>query len=301
MACQCHMPDCGPVYTCLHVCLILWHARSQHLCRLLCTRAMFSNHRRAFERNDQPAEKRARRNIEDFLMSNTVSGRRTQLLVHAGASGSKDCAAVARPVVYPKNAARDLRRWPAAGVHVALQSQGRDPMLQPENQFGGAARGAFPPAPRASGAVAPGGQRPGLGFLQRAKQEAGGPLLPLGLWGDGCPCNWDRTESFEVVALSLPGQEGQFAGLRMPITALSRKSVAHPSVAHPVAYSGVMAIAAWSLGAAAVGAYPPSRHDGPLSGPATLAELPKQVRTWASRRPWWRFAVIGNFTRRPLA
>ncbi len=30
-------------------------------------------------------------------------------------------------------------------------------------------------------------------------------VLPLGLWGDGVPCNYDRSQSLEVFTLSLPG------------------------------------------------------------------------------------------------
>ena len=42
--------------------------------------------------------------------------------------------------------------------------------------------------------------------LEDCERAAQRPLLALGLWGDGVPCNWDRTESVETVSLNLPGR-----------------------------------------------------------------------------------------------
>ena len=49
------------------------------------------------------------------------------------------------------------------------------------------------------------------------------PMTPIGLWGDGVPCNWDRTESVEVISMNLPGQDGQWGPLRIPLVAISNK------------------------------------------------------------------------------
>ena len=38
-------------------------------------------------------------------------------------------------------------------------------------------------------------------------------LIGLGIWGDGCPCNWDRTRSLEVLSMNLPGTTGEFKNL----------------------------------------------------------------------------------------
>ena len=44
--------------------------------------------------------------------------------------------------------------------------------------------------------------------LLRAHAEACEPardpatILPLGLWSDGVPCNWDRSQSLEIIALT---------------------------------------------------------------------------------------------------
>ena len=49
-------------------------------------------------------------------------------------------------------------------------------------------------------------------------------LLGVGLWGDGTPCNWDRTESVEIFSLNLPGLVGHEGQLRIPIVAIKKKT-----------------------------------------------------------------------------
>ena len=48
-----------------------------------------------------------------------------------------------------------------------------------------------------------------IAHLEKAKSELGmattAPILGLGLWMDGVPCNWDRTDSLEVFSLNFPG------------------------------------------------------------------------------------------------
>ena len=48
-------------------------------------------------------------------------------------------------------------------------------------------------------------------------------LLAVGLWTDGVPCNWDRTQSLEVVSMSFPGLTNKDALLRIPICILNKK------------------------------------------------------------------------------
>ena len=60
--------------------------------------------------------------------------------------------------------------------------------------------------------------------LRRACQELGEPrLLPLGVWGDGIPCNWDRTQSIELIAWSMPGLVDKLGQMRIPFTAINQK------------------------------------------------------------------------------
>ena len=60
--------------------------------------------------------------------------------------------------------------------------------------------------------------------LLRAHAEAREPardpatILPLGLWSDGVPCNWDRCQSLESIALTLPS----IPGYRFPLFCIKK-------------------------------------------------------------------------------
>ena len=54
-----------------------------------------------------------------------------------------------------------------------------------------------------------------LAHLNDVEAKTGETMLGLGLWGDGVPCNWDRTGSLDCVSLNLPGLEGKWANLRL--------------------------------------------------------------------------------------
>ena len=43
-------------------------------------------------------------------------------------------------------------------------------------------------------------------------------LFPLGIWSDGVPCNFDRTQSLEVVAMSFPS----LPGIRVPLFVIKK-------------------------------------------------------------------------------
>ena len=53
-----------------------------------------------------------------------------------------------------------------------------------------------------------------------ACEPARGPatILPLGLWSDGVPCNWDRSQSLEIIALTLPS----IPGYRFPLFCIKK-------------------------------------------------------------------------------
>lgn len=99
--------------------------------------------------------------------------------------------------------------------------------------------------------------------LQSCKAELGldqaSLLIPVGLWGDGAPCNWDRSESLEVFTLSFPGVDpnNKAAKIRMPLCAVNHKfTVSHNT------FDDILEIVAWSLQMCALGQFPASRHDG---------------------------------------
>ena len=91
---------------------------------------------------------------------------------------------------------------------------------------------------------------------QSCEQQAGCRLLGLGLWADGTPCNWDRSETVETLCLNFPGLTGDYKNLRITVTALSHKNVCANT------WTDINAIVKWSLQILATGQWPTCRHDG---------------------------------------
>lgn len=81
-------------------------------------------------------------------------------------------------------------------------------------------------------------------------------LIPLGIWGDGCPANWDRTESIEVWSLNFPGI-GAWQNLRLPLTVISKKNVSCQNT-----FDDCFEVLAWSMRHLAIGRFPSCRHNG---------------------------------------
>jgi hypothetical protein len=78
----------------------------------------------------------------------------------------------------------------------------------------------------------------------------------VGLWCDGVPCNWDRTESLEIVTINLPGLEGSDSLLRIPITAMNKKFMVKFET-----YDDILEIVAWSFQQLLLGTHSSQRHD----------------------------------------
>ena len=95
-----------------------------------------------------------------------------------------------------------------------------------------------------------------LEHLNSCEEAAGCILLGLGLWGDECPCNWDRSESLAVLSLSFPGLAGAFKSLRVPITCFGEKQKG------PHTWHDIMSVVKWSLEILATGQPAGARHDG---------------------------------------
>lgn len=94
--------------------------------------------------------------------------------------------------------------------------------------------------------------------LQRACDELRVPeLLGVGLWLDGVPCNWDRTQSIEVVTMSLPGLAGRSANFRVPLTLINKRfCIKHKTL------DDILEVLSWSFRCLAGGVMPSCRHDG---------------------------------------
>ena len=76
-------------------------------------------------------------------------------------------------------------------------------------------------------------------------------LLPLSLWLDGVSLKYDRSESLEVITISLPHLGGSMSNMQLPTTALYKSHMGKD-----VTLDGMMAVVAWSLTSLAEGVYP---------------------------------------------
>ena len=95
-----------------------------------------------------------------------------------------------------------------------------------------------------------------LDHVERAEVAAGVGLLPLGLWGDGVPCQWDRAESIEAISLNLPGQCDEYKQLRLPLVSFPKKFTSTNT------WLDIFEVLSWSFRALASGISPRHRHDG---------------------------------------
>lgn len=91
--------------------------------------------------------------------------------------------------------------------------------------------------------------------LERAELAEQTELLGIGLWADGTPCNWDRSEAVETLSMNLPGLVGEYSQLRIPIVALGKKHVSEHT------WHDIHDVVKWSLMVLVSGSYPTERHD----------------------------------------
>ena len=80
-------------------------------------------------------------------------------------------------------------------------------------------------------------------------------VVPLGLWIDGTPCNFDRSESLESVCINFPGNAANRA-MRIPVTAITKRHLLKEE-----SFDEILQIVAWSFRCLAEGKYPTCRHD----------------------------------------
>lgn len=82
-------------------------------------------------------------------------------------------------------------------------------------------------------------------------------LIAYGLWGDGVPCNWDRSQAMDMFTLNMPGLPEASHELRLPIVALNKKFVLADGT-----FDDICTVIAWSFKQCALGTMPSVRHDG---------------------------------------
>ena len=176
-------------------------------------------HKRAYESGDIPAAKRLRANFQDLYASNLLTAKRTQELLNDGAAaGATDCNTFVKQL--SSNTARNMRRkflknnpWPDDYVFDVpclnrktnkIVTSKMSMILMSEVLEGMADRGDV-----ASMYCRESMDPNTLKHVKACEAKAGCRLAAVSLWGDGAPCNWDRTESLEVFAWHLIGLPGE--------------------------------------------------------------------------------------------
>lgn len=179
---------------------------------------MESKHQRAYS-FAVPAAKRLRHNITDLFSSNLVSAERAQELFNdANAAGDKECRSFVRPRT-GKNIARGLQRrllknvaWPDPYIATIRYldpktnkpTRGPIALMLPSEVLNKAAEVGDIEALYGRHMVDP----KTLEHLEMCERACGQRLVGLGIWGDGAPCNWDRTESLEAFTFNIIGIKG---------------------------------------------------------------------------------------------
>ena len=228
--------------------------------------SMLSKSKRPYDASEMSPGKRLRANVVDLYANNVLAASRCQELINdasgAGASGLGDLRRQRS-----QNTSRFLRKafekrsqWPKdywAQVRVKKPKTDEEEwswcaLCLPHEYLQMLARlGDREVLHDRAGLAAA-----SLAHLQSCEAKAGQQLVAMGLWGDGVPTQWDRTETVEAVSLNLPGQSGKWAPMRLPVTAFPRRRVSENT------WDDVLSVVAWSLQHAAVGVHPSCRHDG---------------------------------------
>ena len=226
---------------------------------------MYSKHKRPYESESLAPNKRLRSNLQDIFSSNQLSGKRTQELINDIAdAGNEELEALRGRVGGHssrklKSAFLKRNQWPSLywarirvlNVRTAVEEYQQCAFILPHEYLGVLAKlgtmdmlldkSGLDPVSRA--------------HLDQCERRAGEALIPVGLWGDGVPVNWDRTESVETVSLNLPGQAGAHKDLRLPVTGVPHKQFGEHT------WDDIMEVVAWSLNHAAANTRPNCRHD----------------------------------------
>ena len=225
------------------------------------------------DRSNVPPAKRLRQNVVDLFLGNDISGQRAASIFRdaaaAGASHFQDLARIGSRPGAGRNQCRDILRavvkrtaWPklyVAPVRVWNRKRQQEetvdmPFLLPHELLHALLK-------RGSKATLLGQEgmcEETRAHMQRACDELRATeLLGVGLWLDGVPCNWDRTESLEVVTMSLPGLTGRLGNIRLPLTVINKVfCIKHKTL------DDILSVISWSFRSLAEGIMPSCRHDG---------------------------------------
>jgi hypothetical protein len=234
---------------------------------------MLSKRGLGYDPTDRANTKRLRANVSDLLLSNEVSATRARSVFEdaqlAGAAHVADLASTGNHGRCKGNIARDVlakllkrNQWPKpyyAKIRVFDRKTQATitawlPILLPHELLHCLSEHANREVLHGIEELEGGSLEH---FLKAKQQLGGGDFVPVALWGDGVPCNYDRTESLEAFTLSLPGLKGPNRLLRIPLACLTKKFVIKEET-----FDDILEVIAWSFRVSSVGLFPATRHDG---------------------------------------
>jgi hypothetical protein len=245
---------------------------------------MLSKLKRPYDPEALPPTKRLKANLQDVLAGNQLPATRTQELINDMVdAGLPSMAGLKKPM--GSNVARNLRRaflkhaqWPKpywAEIRVRNTRANSEELqvccfMLPHEYVYVLNKVGLPSVLLSTEGLDPLSKE----HLERCEVKAGAQLLPLGIWGDGIPVNYDRTESVETFSVNLPGQAGEFSTLRLPLTGLCRRQISEHT------WEDICEIFRWSLLQCALGSWPQARHDG-----SAWCSTDAQRARWARQIP----------------
>lgn len=230
---------------------------------------MFHNKQRTTNDNTLTSPtKKLKRHVESLFLENKLSATEVDEL--AGTIGQCEVPGFKPKISAGKNAARDWLRktlkrnaWPP--IYIAhcttwdsnLQTQRESEialMLPHEIIFALSKRNSLERLNQLTGCTDSVKRH-----IQSAAVKLGRDnLIPVGLWSDSTPMNWDRSQSLELILMNLPGlsKEGN-SSWRFPVAA-----VPHDMISKGATFEDVYTVLAWSFQCLACGKMPVTKHTG---------------------------------------
>ena len=228
----------------------------------------------------EPDQKRFRHNVSNLFLTKTVSARRANELMKdaqiAGAAGVKDLVKGAeksgsgeKQANWEKNLARDMKRkmlknclWfneyialiPCYNPGTQADEMKKIPFLLPhEILFVFSKRSEKKDLLQTGGMCELSKKHLANMQMQFQVREA----IGLGLWIDGTPYNYDRSQTLECISLNFPGLLPPNGTLRIPLCCILK----HWCI-KGVTLSKMLGILSWSFIHLANCTWPSARHDG---------------------------------------
>lgn len=232
---------------------------------------MFSKHGREQRPLDDPPTKRLRTHLLELATTNKVSFQEArELFADAFAAGCSNVKDFTCPTSSDKNVARDMKRlgmkgckWPKQyTASITCYNSKRQQEEKQDLQF-------FLPHELLHHFAGSEDQRAvleanaGLDFdgrlhMQKVKAATGDvSYVAIGMWGDGVPVNFDRSESVEVLSMNFPGLTHAGKKVRLPLTCFMKHHEATRKT-----MDEIFEVLSWSFQHCFSGKHPHHRHDG---------------------------------------